>query len=433
MTILERIINQEFTGVFIDSRTPIEGGLFVPIRGEKFNGNSFIQQAFDGGAKASLVEESYYQDNEHRLQGLDLIVVPDSLQALHQLAAGLRRALDPIVIGITGSNGKTTLKNMLENICRTSYKTHATKGNFNNEIGLPLMVLNMPPDTEMLVLEMGMSSPGEIALLSQITRPDIAVITNIGTSHIEYFADQRGILEAKLEIVSFMDEKAPLYINANDPLLREHDYGRRPIICCQRDQLSDITSRDGYYAYRLGDIRVDLSVRGEHQVDNSHLAVAVGRDLGIEPAKIEQAISLYSGADMRFATLMVGDLTLINDAYNASPLSMIASIKTMLDMSAKRRIAVLGDIFELGQRARSEHEQIGAFEGIAELDALFTIGDFAKYIAPDHPNRRHYTNIQRLSQELLQFVRPGDLILVKASRGMELERVVRYLEENYAK
>lgn len=433
MSILDRILNQEFSGVFIDSRTPIKGGLFIPIRGEKFNGNSFILQAFEGGAKASLVEESYYEENQHRLTGLDLIVVPDSLQALHQLASGVRRELDPTVIGITGSNGKTTVKNMLESICRTKYRTYATKGNFNNEIGLPLMILNMPSDTEMLVLEMGMSSPGEIALLSQITRPDIAVITNIGTSHIEFFEDETGILQAKLEIVSYMEPSSPLYINDNDPLLHAHDYGDRHVKRCRRDQLKNITSRDGYYSYQLDDIQVDLSVRGEHQVDNSHLAVAVGRDLGIEAELIEQAISLYSGADMRFATLMIKDLTVINDAYNASPLSMIASIKTMMDMTGQRKIAVLGDIFELGQRAKAEHTRIGEYEGVGQLDALLTIGDFAKYIAPDHPQRKHFTNIQRLCDHLLDFVRPGDLILVKASRGMELERVVRYLEENYGK
>lgn len=433
MDIINRILNQEFNGVFIDSRTPIEGGLFVPIRGDKFNGNSFIRHAFEGGARASLVEATYYSENEHLLQDLDLIVVEDSLQALQYLAHEIRQAINPTVIGITGSNGKTTLKNMLEAICRTSFRTHATKGNFNNEIGLPLMVLNMPPDTEMLVLEMGMSSPGEIALLSKITRPDIAVITNIGTSHLEFFNDVTGILHAKLEITSHMAPEDPLYINDDDPLLHGYDYGDRPVIRCRRDQLHDITSHDGYYSYRWQDIEVDLSVRGEHQVDNSHLAIAIGRDLGIEPSLIKQAISAYSGADMRFATRLIGDITVINDAYNASPSSMIAALKTMLDMSGRRKIAVLGDIFELGQAAQQEHRQVGQFGDIDKLDGLFTIGEFARYIAPKHPAGRHFTNIQRLCEHLIQYVQPGDLILVKASRGMQLERVVRYLEENYGK
>lgn len=433
MSLLERILNQEFSGVFIDSRTPVPGGLFIPIRGEKFNGNSFIRQAFAGGATASLVEQAYYDDNREELAGLDLIIVEDSLASLQQLAAELRQAINPVVIGITGSNGKTTTKNMLETICRTTFRTHATKGNFNNEIGLPLMILNMPRDTEVLVLEMGMSSPGEIALLSQITRPDRAIITNIGTSHIEFFSDISGILQAKLEILSAMAPDAPLYINADDPLLAGHDYGERPIIRCRRDQLSELSNREGYYHYRWHDITVDLSVRGAHQVANSQLAIALALDLGIAPEQIEQAIAAYSGADMRFATRIMGDIMVINDAYNASPMSMIAALETMLEMPARRKIAVLGDIFELGQRAKSEHQKIGQAGPVDQLDGLFTIGDFAKYIAPDHPWGKHFSNIQKLCDYLIGYIQPGDLILVKASRGMELERVVRYLEENYVK
>lgn len=431
MTALDRIIQQEFTGVFIDSRNPIPGGLFIPIKGDKFNGNSFILHAFEGGAKAALIDESYYLENESALVGYDLIVVPDTLKALHSLASGLRRHVNPTVIGVTGSNGKTTVKNMIEAICQTTFRTHATKGNFNNEIGLPLMILNMPQDTEMLVLEMGMSSPGELSLLSQITRPDYAIITNIGTSHIEFFPDKTGILQAKLEITSFMEPQSPLYINDDDPLLHSHDYGDRPLIRCRRDQLDNMIGHDGYYSYLWKGHQVNLSVRGLHQVDNSHLAIALGEDLGIDREKIAQAISSYSGADMRFAVRYIGDITVINDAYNASPMSMIAAIETMIDMKAKRRIAVLGDIFELGKMAQSEHQQIGLNSPLERLDGLFTIGDFARFIGPHHHNSKHFTNTQRLCEFLLNFVQPGDLILIKASRGMELERVVRYLEENY--
>lgn len=432
MTILERILNQEFSGVFIDSRNPIEGGLFIPIRGEQFNGNSFIMHAFEGGAKASLVEESYYQENQKELAGKDLITVPDSLQALHSLAASVRRSIDPVVIGVTGSNGKTTLKNMLESICRLKYQTYATKGNFNNDIGLPLMILNMPPQTEMLILEMGMSHAGEIALLSQITRPDIAVITNIGTSHIEFFGGNvTGIRDAKLEIISYMDLDHPLYINADDPMLNDYDYGKRPVIRVRRDQLSDVTSKDGFYRYRLGEIAIQLHVRGEHQVDNSHLAVAVAKDLGISNEMIEQGIANYEGTSMRFATHKLGGVTVINDAYNASPLSMIAAVKTLLSMEGGRKIAVLGDIFELGSVAKQEHTKVGEFEGFKHLQGLFTIGDYARYIAPKLPERQHFSNIQKLCEHLLGFLQPGDVVLVKASRGMQLERVVRFLEDNY--
>lgn len=432
MTILERILQQEFSGVFIDSRNPIEGGLFIPIRGEKFNGNSFIVHAFEGGAKASLVEESYYQENRSQLEGLDVIVVEDSLQMLHSLATNVRQAIDPMVIGVTGSNGKTTLKNMLESICQLKYRTHATKGNFNNDIGLPLMILNMPTDTEMLILEMGMSHAGEISVLAQITQPDIAIITNIGTSHIEFFGGNiTGIRDAKLEIIRYMKPEDPLYINADDPMLNDYDYGNRPVIRCSRSELTDVSSRDGFYHYRLGDLQIELKVRGEHQLDNSHLAVAVTKDLGIEPALIEQGIANYEGASMRFATRKLGSVTLINDAYNASPLSMVSAIKTMLSMDGGRKIAVLGDIFELGKIARQEHTKVGEFEGIAKLDALLTIGDYARYIAPHLPQRQHFSNIQKLSDQLLLMLQPGDVVLVKASRGMQLERVVRYLEDNY--
>lgn len=432
MTILERILNQEFTGVFIDSRNPIAGGLFIPIRGEQFNGNSFIKHAFEGGAKAALVEEAYYRENQAQLEQYDLIIVPDSLQALHSLAASVRRKIAPKVIGVTGSNGKTTVKNMLESICRLVYRTYATKGNFNNDIGLPLMILNMPPDTEVLILEMGMNHAGEIALLSQITRPDIAVITNIGTSHIEFFGGNiSGIRDAKLEIIRYMDVTAPLYINGDDPMLNDFNYQSRPVIRVFRNQLRNISSDDGFYQYQLDELAIKLHVRGEHQVDNSHLAVVVSRDLGISDDVIEQGIRQYEGASMRFATMKLGNLTVINDAYNASPMSMIAAIKTLLAMKGGRKIAVLGDIFELGSVAKQEHVKIGDYPGIQQLDGLYTIGDYTKYIAPTVTNRQHFSNIQKLCEFLLTIIRPDDIILAKASRGMQLERVVRFLEENY--
>lgn len=428
---IERLLNHEFKGVFIDSRKPIEGGLFVPIIGEKFNGNSYILDAFKGGAKASLVERRYYEENLDALIGLDLEVVDDTLVCLQRMAEQLLMRLPVKVVGITGSNGKTTTKDLLESICSLCYKTYATKGNFNNEVGLPLTVLNIPLDTEVLILEMGMNHPGEIHLLSELTKPDLAIITNIGSSHIEFFGSKEKIRDAKMEIKDFMDEQAPLIVNADNELLDHYEYGKHRVIKCYRADLQDLQHHDGFYQYHYCGTEIQLNIRGEHNVDNSHLALLTALELGIPMPKIKQGIERYHGTNMRFTVHKVADVTLINDAYNASPLSMISAIKTLLDMQGRRKIAVLGDIFELGKLAKSEHESIGKLDVIHKLDGLFTIGDFSKYICPTHLNGKHFSNVNELNQYILDFIQPGDVVLVKASRGMQLERIIQFVEENY--
>lgn len=428
---IERLLNNEFSGVFIDSRKPIPGGLFVPIVGDKFNGNSYILDAFKGGAKASLVERTYYEENTQVLEGLDLEVVEDSLISLQRMAEELLETLPVKVVGITGSNGKTTTKDMLESICSLCYKTCATKGNFNNEVGLPLTVLNIPLDTEVLILEMGMNHAGEIRLLSELTKPDFAIITNIGSSHIEFFGSKEKIRDAKLEIKDFMSAQAPIIVNADNALLDFYDYGLHRVIKARRTDLEALSQQDGFFSYVYHGTPIQLKIRGEHNVDNSHLALRTALELDIPMLKIKEGIERYTGTSMRFSVHKAGGVTLINDAYNASPLSMISGIKTLLAMQGGRKIAVLGDIFELGKHARSEHESIGRMDEIHQLDALFTIGDFSRYICPTHLKGKHFVNVNDLNQFLLEFIRPGDVVLVKASRGMQLERIIRFLEENY--
>lgn len=428
---LDRLLNNEFKGVFIDSRKPVQDGLFVPIIGEKFNGNSYILDAFQAGAKASLVERSYYEENREALAGLDLEVVDDTLLSLQHLARELLERLPVRVVGITGSNGKTTTKDLLESICQLHYKTYATKGNFNNEVGLPLTVLNIPTDTEILILEMGMNHAGEIRLLSELTKPDLAIITNIGTSHIEFFGSKEGIRDAKMEIKDFMAADAPLIVNADNELLDDYDYGEHRVIKAHRSDLKNVGHQDGYYHFTFHDQTIQLGIRGQHNVDNAHLALLTARELDIPLGSIKQGIEQYSGANMRFSVHKVHGVMLINDAYNASPLSMTSAIRTLLDMEGGRRIAVLGDIFELGKLARSEHESIGRIEEIHRLDGLFTIGDFSRYICPTHLKGRHFKNVNELNQFLLEWIKPGDIVLVKASRGMQLERIIQFLEENY--
>lgn len=433
MSIVERIIQGDIEGVFIDSRKPLKNGLFVPIIGEKFNGNSYIIDAFEGGAKASLIQKEYYEQNKSKFDGLDIYIVEDTLEALQYLAREYGESLNIPVVAVTGSNGKTTTKNMMKAVSEQRFKTYATLGNFNNEIGLPLSVLNVPKDTQVMILEMGMSAPGEISKLVHIAKPSIAIITNIAESHMEYFKDKEELMHAKMEISETLGSKDALILNGEDEYLSRIESDDFPIYFSTDVKISDLSSNNGFYGFTYAGENIYLATPGLHNVKNALLVIKAGELLGLTPQEIKVGLESYKGESMRLERFDVHGLTIINDSYNSSPTSLKASMRTLLEMPGTRHICILGDMYELGKHSKEWHRQIGETKEAREMDMIFTIGEDSEFIGQSSGLKsvQHFKRLNKLNQELLDTLKPGDVILVKASRGMELDRVVNFLKDNY--
>lgn len=426
---ISRIKSGEFKGVFIDTRRAIEGGLYIPIVGENFNGNSFIPQAFEKGAKAALVDRDYYEDNRESLRSYDLYLVDSGYESLQDYARQIRDFVNPYIIGITGSNGKTTTKNMVYQVLAQGLgDVYATQGNFNNDIGLPLTILNMPLTTKYLVLEHGIMKKGDISLLASISRPNLAIITNIGSSHIELVGSIEEILKEKLSIRDYFKEGDCLIINPFDERLeREQKLGLKakspdPM------ELEDIKSDDGYFSFTYKKAPYQLSVRGKHNILNALLAIEAGEHLGLSQDVLVKGIESYKGEDMRFSEIKISGIRFINDAYNASPASIIAGLDTLVAMKADRHLAILGDVLELGVHAQEEHLKLSRLSSLNKLDAFFTLGDYAGLIGEGHDHSKHFYSLGALKDFLVSYLKEGDLVLIKASRSIELERIIEELK-----
>ena len=426
-------------GVTNDTRKIMEGNLFVPLQGEKSNGHDHVQQAFEQGASASFWERNQPNPPE----GAALIFVDDSLKALQQLAKVYLSELKAKVIGITGSNGKTTTKDMTASILGTKYRVHKTSGNYNNHIGLPLTVLSAPEDTEMLILEMGMSSRGEISLLSRIGQPDAAIITNIGESHLLDLGSREGIADAKMEIVEGLKPNGVFIYNGDEPLLlnrienvasRKISFGRSITndyypadIKSGQDEMCFTIEKEGVHSFIL-------PVLGTHNVLNSLAAIAVGREMGVSFDEIAKGLRELKLTNMRMeVSFGAKGEKIINDAYNASPTSMKAAIELVKGMTdATKKILVLGDMLELGPEEAQYHFKMGELI-TDEIDYVLTYGKLSVNLAEGAKGNLgekrvfHFEDKQELIQKLKELTEPHTLVLVKASRGMRLEEVVRAL------
>ncbi|WP_042145002.1 UDP-N-acetylmuramoyl-tripeptide--D-alanyl-D-alanine ligase [Paucisalibacillus sp. EB02] len=424
---------------FTDSRIKSEDSLFIPIVGESLDGHEFIKQAYENGAIATL-----WDKNKALPNGLpdDLIVflVDDTTKALQHLASTYRDEINPIVIGVTGSNGKTTTKDIVASIVKEKYETHFTDGNFNNEYGLPFTILSMSRDTEVLVLEMGMSSFGEIELLSNIAKPDYGVITNIGESHIEYLGSREGIAKAKLEILSGLNKNGKLIIDGDEELL-SHVHAQNNVIKVgfgtNNDFIaSDIELKRNDTSFKGSDGNdYTVSLLGSHNVKNASYGVVLGKLLGINTKKIQDALQTLSLTGMRFELLSgVNEVSIINDAYNASPTSMMAAIDVVQQMGGfKDKVVVLGDVYELGEQSKTLHETVAEVVNDS-ITCLFTIGEdscvISEVVQKKFPNMKvkHFHVKEDVLPELQQYLSRDTLILFKASRGMKLESIIEELK-----
>ncbi|WP_374723328.1 UDP-N-acetylmuramoyl-tripeptide--D-alanyl-D-alanine ligase [Calidifontibacillus erzurumensis] len=420
--------------VMTDSRKYARKGLFVPIVGERFDGHEFLKDAINHGAIAS-----FWQEDKERPSFLPndfpLYIVKDTTAALQTLAKYYLQKIKPIVIGITGSNGKTTTKDLVSSVLQTNFKTHQTKGNFNNHIGLPLTILTMPEETEVVILEMGMNNFGEIALLSKIAEPDIAVITNIGEAHIEFLGDRTGIAKAKLEMIEGLRSNGKLIVDGDEPLLQGIP-NHIAVIRCGFNEDNDLVIRNvqfevGSHFFQINGEKYELPLLGRHNVKNASYAIAVGRTLGLSEEQIKTGLKEIKLTGMRLeqAEGKNGAL-IINDAYNASPTSMKAAVETIKDFDQySRKVVVLGDMFELGANEEELHRSV-AEKITPPITDLITVGEKASWISDEV--RKRGTSISVYSflrkEEALPFIiellSKDVVILFKASRGAKLEFLV---------
>lgn len=428
------IINEMMT----DSRKKGIKGLFIPLVGEHFDGHDFLKDAITNGAIASLWKKDkpvpQFIPND-----FPLFFVEDTTEGLQALAQYYLEKIKPITIGITGSNGKTTTKDLVYSVSQKKYRTFKTQGNFNNHIGLPLTILAMPENTEVLILEMGMNHFGEISFLSRLSKPHYAIITNIGESHIEYLGSREGIAKAKLEIMEGLRPGGKLIVDGDEPLLKSNLKTRDEVIQCGFEDHNDLvitnvkTESDGLHFY-LNDHKYELSLLGKHNAKNSSYAIAVGLELGLTYEQIKEGLSAVEMTKMRLQRQIGKRNTLIiNDAYNASPTSMKAAIETIKLMPEfNRKVLVLGDMYELGPEEQAMHHTVADVINEPITD-LITIGEKGRWIADALRKRATTVSVYSFLRKdeaipfLFDLLSPATVILIKASRGAKLESLVKEL------
>lgn len=421
--------------VTTDSRQKTDNALFIPLQGDTFDGHDYVKQAVDNGAVAVFWDENY-QIPSFLPEEFPVFLVNDTLAALQKLAAAYRNKIDPTVIAITGSNGKTTTKDIVAAVVNSTYRIHYTKGNFNNHIGVPLTILSMPSETEVLVLEMGMNHFGEIEQLSNIAKPNHAIITNIGESHIEFLGSREGIAKAKLEIVYGLNKEGNLIIDGDEPLITDWQHRGDVISCGFRETnaviINNVIVKQDATVFTLSDgKRYEISLLGKHHAKNASFAITVGNLLGIPTASIKQALHSLALTSMRFEMLKgKNGVSVINDAYNASPTSMKAAIEVVKQMTGfPEKVLILGDMMELGDWSNNLHRSVADVID-ASITAVFTLGNYASEIVTELKQQEtvvtcaHFTERNALVESLKPYLSGDSLLLFKASRSMHFESFV---------
>lgn len=444
---------KEAAGVVIDSRLAEPGYVFIATKGERVDGHSFIPQVFEKGALAVICEVL-----PEPLPG-PCILVKDSFQALREVAEYYRKQLTIPIVGVTGSVGKTSTKEFIAGVLSEKYNVLKTEGNFNNEVGLPLTVLRLRESHEAAVLEMGISHFGEMHRLSKIARPDICVMTNIGQCHLEFLGDRDGVLKAKSEMFDFRNPEGMICVNGDDDKLAtlKSVWGER-LLTFGKAESNDFhagkvrskglfgSTMDLIGALPSAELQIpDVHIReislplpGEHMVYNALAAAAVASCLGLTGEQIRKGIASVQAVGGRSNLIRCAESTLIDDCYNANPVSMKAALE-LLQYAEGRRVAVLGDMFELGENEDKLHRQVGAYAAEGRADVLVCVGALSKYMyegaeevrqKKDFSMELYYMETrEELLEKLDQIKKPGDTILLKASHGMGFAEVVTRLQE----
>ncbi len=439
--------SQRVTGVTVDSRTVAEGDLFCATKGERVDGHDYVLDAFSKGAVASLVSREVDVPPDFSPQKA-VILVPDTVTALGDLARYYLSSLGAKVIGVTGSVGKTSTKDMIYSVLEKRFRVGKNPGNLNSHIGLCLAALQLDPGIEIAVLEMAMRAVGEIKYLASIARPTYGVLTDISESHIGVVGSLEKIARGKAELIEALPAEGIAFLAGDNPLVREVTagvkcrkvfYGFGPDCDYRGEEITVLGEEGAAFTLRYpgGKMRAKIPVPGKHQVKNALCAAAIGIELGMMPGEVAVGLETASLSGMRTAIAHAGPLTILDDSYNSSPVSCKAALDLLSELRGERKIALLGDMLELGEWAPEAHREVGRYAA-GRVDVLVTQGDLARYIAgaaievstavarapevtwvPDRDSARRF---------LAGVLKAGDVILVKASRAMKFEEYVEFLK-----
>ena len=420
----------EVTAITSDSRQAAPGCLFVPIVGERVDGHSFIPNVMEAGALATLSQKELPEARFPYIQ------VASSLQAVKDIAKFYLEQLKIPVVGITGSVGKTSTKEVIASVLKEKYHILKTQGNFNNELGLPLTVFRLRDYHEIAVLEMGISDFGEMSRLADIARPDTCVITNIGQCHLEFLGDRDGVLKAKTEVFRYLKEGDKMATIRQVKGKYTICFGMNPAFPVYADQIQSRGLKGMSCRIHLpeAEFAVEIPMPGQHMVYNALAAAAVGMVHGLTPEQIRRGIESLEPISGRFRMIETDHFLIVDDCYNANPVSMKASLDVLKD-ALGRKVAILGDMGELGEQEKELHAEVGDHAGRCGLDLLICTGSLSRYMSEAakaaNPNLEviYEVDSKKLERNLFSYLRDGDTILVKASHFMHYERLVQRLEQ----
>lgn len=423
-------------GYSIDSRTIQPDELFFAVKGERVDGHDFVPQALKAGAVAVVVR----QDQLARFAGNHrVLAVDDTLIALQTLATAVRRLWGKKVVGITGSVGKTTTKDAIAHLLSVKYRVHRSKGNFNNQFGLPLGLLKLEPEHEVAVVEMGMSHSGEITALAAIAVPDEGVVTAVAPVHLEFFESLAGIARAKYELVASLPSGGTAFLNSDDEYVSQFGrdfhgtvvmFGLKPTADARAENIELLGAAGSRFDLVAGGVRQKISspLLGTHNIYNVLAACAVALHHGITPSQIAEALPSLEPADKRGQVLQVGNITVLNDCYNSSPRALMAAVDTLIAMDGKRHIVVAGEMLELGPTGEELHRECGRKMPAGKIDFLLGVRGLAAAMvtaARENGLPAEFVNTPEEAGEwLARQTRPGDAVLLKASRGVKLEKAL---------
>lgn len=430
-------------GVSIDTRAGCEHRLFIALRGEKADGHEYLKEAVWKGASALLVSSDRKGDAAKFAETMPVFIVSDTLAGLQALAAAYRTKVNPRVIAVTGSTGKTGTKDLIAAIIARRFSVHATPGNLNNHIGLPLTLLGMEGGEDICVTEMGANHKREIKALAAIARPDVGVVTNIGPAHLEHFGSVKGVAAAKAELLEALPADGTAVLPADDEFvdfLREHTKARTLTFGFSEGadrRITNLEKREGGgYRFRVGEVPLEVPRYGRHHVLNAAAAAVTGSIIGVPPEDIARAVLDAKANAGRGVLFDIGEILFFDESYNSNPASLRAAVEAFLEIPVPgRRWLVVGDMLELGDASEDLHREAGVFCGRAKVDGILTIGrstvELSRAAAGQRKSAEHITHfleIEQLARHLNELLGPGDAVLVKGSRGMRMEKVMEAVE-----
>jgi len=446
------------TGYSIDSRTIRPGDLFFAVKGEKMDGHDFVRQAIEKGAVGAVVSREKLSEIDLRAavwagrtrtsapprSKSGLIVVEDTLQALQVLAKAVRRLWGGPLIAVTGSAGKTTTKEAIAHVLSSRFRVHKSEGNFNNQFGLPLMLLKLEPEHDVAVVELGMSHLGEITALSQIAEPKVAVVTNVAPVHLEFFNSIAEIARAKYELIESLPDNGTAVLNGDDEYVSQFGrdfkgkvvtYGYGADCAVRAEKVEALGEKGSAFDVTVADRRerATLPLVGSHNLHNSLAAIAVGLEHGLTLAEAVAALADLAPADKRGEVVRIGNITVVNDCYNSNPKALAAMVDALATMPAKRRIVVAGEMLELGPQGEEMHRESGRYIARKGIDVLIGVRGLATWMVEAARNSGISAEFVASPEDaggwLEREARDGDVILLKASRGVKLEKALEYWKE----